>query len=267
MHKKTQLILSSILVLSIMGPVAWSETSIRITNGEWEPYMSEYSAHYGFNSHVVTEAFKLEGISIEWGFYPWSRAYSVAKHGSWDASATWWPSEETLADFLVSDPISETSFVFFHLKSRSFDWQNMSDLKSLRIGGTIEYDYGREMMDAINRKHVKMQLTPTDEQNYKKLLRNRIDIFPNDPIVGYAQIRNSLSPDEAKMITYHPKEFEVSTLHLIISKKIKRANFFLEKFNKGFKKLKSSPAYDEMLKGLQTGKYDKKKEKWQDHRY
>lgn len=258
--KNLRLLLVSLFIFSC---VTHGQDSIRITNGEWEPFMSEYSAHYGVNSHVVSEAFKLEGIVVEWGFYPWVRAYAVTKSGTWDASASWWPAEETKQSFLLSDAISQTSFVFFHLKSYDFNWEKLNDLKNLRIGGTFEYDYGEAFMAASKNGHLKMDYTATDEQNYKKLLRGRIEIFPNDPVVGYAQIRNSLPIEEAKLITHHPTEFELSTLHLIISKKSNRAQYFLDKFNSGFKKLKISGRYDEMQNDLSSGKYDKKKTKWQ----
>ncbi|MCP4347628.1 MAG: amino acid ABC transporter substrate-binding protein [Desulfobacterales bacterium] len=240
-------------------------TTIRITNGEWEPFMSAYCPHYGINSHVVSESYKLEGINVRWGFFPWKRAYQTAKTGKgWDASATWWPAEETKEAFYLSEPVSKTSFVFFHLKSYKFNWDSIDDLKGIHIGGTFEYDYGKEFMSAIEEKKISVQYVPHDEMNYKKLLKDRIQIFPNDPIVGYAQIRNSIPPDQVKLFTHHPKQFEISTLHLIISKKCKNGKFFLDKFNSGFKKLKQSGRFDQMLKDLEAGKYDKQKVKWKE---
>ncbi len=258
-------ILFSIVVSFFFFTIIYAQTTIRITNGEWEPFMSEYCYHYGINSHVVYEAFRLEGINIEWGFFPWKRAYWLAKHGeNWDASATWWPTEETKGAFLISEPISKTSFVFFHLKSFKFDWESMDDLKGLEIGITLEYDYGKNFTTAVEEKRMLVQPVPTDEMNYRKLLIGRIQIFPNDPLVGYSQIKNSVSPDEVELFTHHPKKFEISTLHLIISKKSKNGKFFLHKFNSGLKKLKKSSRFDQMFKNLNAGKYDKKKAKWKE---
>ncbi len=258
-------IIMMLLFLYPLFPLFSSTDTIRITNGEWEPFMSEYSYQYGINSHVVSESYKLEGIKIIWGFFPWSRAYMNANLSEeWDASATWWPSEETQEAFLISDPVSTTSFVFFYLKNRKFDWKSLDDLKGLRIGGTLEYDYGKEFMKAIDEKRIYVDYVPRDEQNYKKMLLNRIDIFPNDPVVGYAQIRNSLPPEQAKLFTHHPKEFEKSTLHLIISKKCRNGSFLLKKFNSGFRKLKKNGRFKQMLKDLENGKYDKKKIKWKE---
>ena len=106
----------SIFLIGIYSDSLFAEKTIRITNGEWEPYLSEYSYEYGLASHIVSEAFKLEGIKVVWGFRPWVRAYDDAKKGEhWDASAVWWPTQDAKESFLISDPVINTSFVFFHL--------------------------------------------------------------------------------------------------------------------------------------------------------
>jgi polar amino acid transport system substrate-binding protein len=253
-----------VLLCALLGATIFTKSlsaeTIRITNGEWEPYLSNYSYQYGLDSHIVTEAFKLEGITVEWGFFPWQRAYQNAKDGiNWDASCCWWPDDETKKEFLVSDAITQTSFVFFHLKSYNFDWNSIQDLKGLKIGGTSKYDYGKEFMAAITAKKVDIEFTSKDEFNYKKLLAGRITLFPNDRFVGNAQIRNYLPDNEAALLTHSPKEFGESTLHLIISVDNKRNKYFLDKFNAGLEKLKVSGRYQQMMKDMEAGKYDKKK--------
>ncbi len=234
--------------------------TIRITNGEWEPYLSQYSYQYGLDSHIVTEAFKLEGIIVEWGFFPWQRSFQYAKTGeNWDASCCWWPDEEIDHSFLSSDSVSTSSFVFFHLKSYNFHWQNFQGLHGIKVGVTSKYDYGKELMHVINEKKIDADLTSKDEFNYKKLLAKRIDIFPNDRHVGNAQIKSFLSADEAELITYHRKEFGVKTLHLIINMNNKRGKYLRDKFNVGLKKLKASGRYQQMLNDMESGKYEKKK--------
>lgn len=259
-----KLIYFIIIILFFSTRSLYAETTIRITNGEWEPFMSEYCPYYGINSHVVSEAFKLEGIKIIWEFFPWKRAYQMAKEGKfWDASATWWPADETREAFYISEPVSNTSFVFFHLKNFKFNWNSYNDLKELKIGGTLEYDYGNDFINGVKENGLYVEYVPTDEQNLAKILKGRINIFPNDPIVGYSQIRNTFPPDKAKLFTHHPKIIDQTTLHLIISKNCKKANFFLNKFNSGLEKLKDSGRFDQMFKDLEAGKYDKQKVKWQ----
>lgn len=257
-------LLLCVLALWFSTAASFAETTINITNGEWEPYLSEYSYEYGLASHIISEAYKLEGIKVKWGFFPWKRAYENAKYGQeWDASAVWWPTDEAKEQFLITDPVINTSFVFFHLKTRSFDWKTVEDLKGLAIGVTRGYDYGKPFMEAVKNKQLSVDEASADELNFKKLLKGRFDIFPNDPIVGEAQIRNSLTAAEAQLITHHPTEFSINTLNLIISKKSKNGQMFLEKLNSGLIKLKKSGKLDQMYKDLRAGKYDKQKTIWQ----
>jgi len=255
----------AVILLLLSSTVLLAETTIRITNGEWEPYMSEYSPHYGFSSHVVSEAFKSEGIKVIWQFYPWKRSLTIAKVGKdWDASCCWWPSEEIGQDFLISEPVCKSSVVFFYLKNNKFDWKSINDLKGLKIGGTFEYEYSKEFMTAMNEKRIHVEMVSKDELNYKKLLANRIQIFPNDPIVGYSQLRNSQPPEKVKLFTHHPQELQSTTLNLIISKQCKNGRLFLNKFNSGLKKLKENGNFDLMLKNVMNGQYDKQKTKWRE---
>lgn len=258
-------LIGSAIILLLFSTPLFAETTIRITSGEWEPFLSEYSPHYGVNSHVVSEAFRLEGIDVRWEFFPWKRAYQMAKKGkNWDASATWWVTGDTRRAFLVSEPVGKTSLVFFHLKSYKFDWESIDDLKGLFIGGTLEYDYGKDFMAAMEEKRISVEFVPKDELNFRKLLKGRIVVFPNDLTVGYAQIRNTFPPDQVKLFTHHTKKIEHRTLHLIISRNCKNGEFFLDRFNSGLKKLKESGRFDQMFRELAEGKYDKLKARWKE---
>ena len=248
------------LIFMLFAPLALcSETNIRITNGEWQPYLSEHAYQYGLASHIVAEAFKLEGISVTWGFFNWKRAYENARMGEdWDASAVWWPTEEARKDFLISAPVVETSNVLFYRKDKPFDWQSMSDLQGVQVGFTRGYNYGEEFMAELDKEALSIQTVATDEQNFHKLLLGRIDVFPNDPVVGYAQLRTIFSEDKVSLFRHHPKAFGARTLNLIISKKSQHGEMFLKKFNSGMKKLRASGRLEQMFKALVTGQYDKK---------
>lgn len=246
----------------LFAPALWAKDAIRISNGEWEPYLSQYVYEYGVASHIVSEAFKIEGVDVTWGFFPWSRAYELTKQGSWDASAVWWDTPDARAHFWVSEPVVKTSFVFFHLKSTPFNWKDTQDLTGLKIGFTRGFDYGVDFMQALGQKKLTVDITTSDEQNFKKLLTGRIDIFPNDPIVGQAQLHNNFTPAEQALFTHHPKVFAQKSLHLIISKQIHNGKQLLSKFNAGLRKLKKSGQLNVILQNQQKGLYNKQKTKW-----
>ncbi len=43
----------TIVIILLFSNALFAKTTIRITNGEWEPFMSEYSYQYGINSHII----------------------------------------------------------------------------------------------------------------------------------------------------------------------------------------------------------------------
>jgi len=125
-------ILIFLLVIMMMASTTFAESkkTIYISNGEWTPYMSEQSTHYGLASHIVSEAFKMENINVKWGFYPWARSLNLAKKAkNWQASCCWWPTNEIEQDFLISEAVCNSSTVFFHLKGYKFDWKK--EIKNL----------------------------------------------------------------------------------------------------------------------------------------
>ncbi len=143
------------------------EKTIMITNGEWLPYHSENLPHYGAGSRIVTEAFALEGIKVEWGFFPWSRAYSYAVDGTWEASIGWIKTPEREEEVYFSEPVYGGPWVFFHLKSVPFEWNTIDDLQGLTIGATADYSYGDEFDNAEKQGIINVDRVPTEVQNFE----------------------------------------------------------------------------------------------------
>ncbi len=61
--KKLVICLLSVSVLYLaVSSSSVAEETIRLTNGEWPPYLSKNLKYYGISSRIVTEAFALEGL-------------------------------------------------------------------------------------------------------------------------------------------------------------------------------------------------------------
>ncbi len=54
---------------------------IRVATVEYPPFIASDLEHYGVPGQIVTEAFQLEGIGVEYGFFPGKRAYNLASNG------------------------------------------------------------------------------------------------------------------------------------------------------------------------------------------
>ena len=255
----TGLVASWILIVGCGVAAAQTSETIRITNGEWQPFLSKDVPHYGFASHIVTEAFALVGVEVEYGFFPWSRAMKLAREGMWDGTAVWGTSEERLQQFHFSDAVVPTTYVFFHLKTTPFDWDDYDDLGDLKIGGTVEYSYSYAFKAAEAAGIFRTIRGRSDEVSLKNLLKGRIDVFPGEVMVTYEQIRDTFSEQEAALFTHHAKPIVDKPLFVLLNKGVPGNEHMHDLFNEGLKQLKESGRYDQIIADALAGKYAKPK--------
>jgi polar amino acid transport system substrate-binding protein len=244
-------------LLGCVSAAAQAQNSIRLTNGEWQPYLSKDVPHHGIASHIISESFALVGVEVEYGFFPWSRAMKLAKEGTWDGSAVWSESEERLANFFFSDPVIDSSWVFFHLKDQAFDWVGYEDLANLKVGGTVEYYYSDDFEAAEAAGAFSTIRGRSDEVGLENLLRGRIDVFPGELMVTYTQIRDTFAPDQASLFVHHPKRIVDKPLALLFSRKVEGSEDMRDRFNEGLALLRESGRYDQIFADAMAGKYVK----------
>ena len=214
-----------------------SET-VRITNGEWAPYLGEEEPHYGIASRIITAAFKEAGIDVEYGFFPWSRSLFLAERGDWDGSAVWFSSDARRDSFYVSDPVIISEYVFFHRRDMAFDWEELDDLESYQIGVTRNYDYGTLFSEAEETGKISTETVSSDELNFQKLAAGRIDLFPVDRVVGLHMIRSEFDEEQAEALTWHPQPVRQEALHLLLSREVAGNEQRMEAFNEGLRTLR-----------------------------
>jgi len=240
-------LLRSVPILLILATInVTAQESIRITNGEWLPYHSKNLPHYGAGSRIATEAFALEKVNVEWGFFPWSRAYLSIGNGKWDASIGWIKTPAREKEFLFSKPLYRGEWVFFHLKSYSFDWNTVEDLAGIRIGATANYNYGKKFDEAEKKKLFSVRRVSKEEQNIRMLLGGRIQVFISEKNGGYAKLKAYFTPEEYQQITHHPKPIRTGNHYLIFSKN-KKNKRMVTLFNKGLERLRETGKVEEYL--------------------
>lgn len=237
-------ILSMLLAL---GGTAVAGESVRITNGEWPPFTSRQLANGGLLSRIVAEAFALEGVTVEYGYFPWKRSYELAKSGRWDGSVGWAPSSEHRRDFEMSEPVIFVGKGLYHLKDTTFDWKVIDDLNRWRVGGTAGYSYGDEWDRAVKAGRLRIDEVTADEQSLRKLLLRRIDVIAMEVEVAEYLIQTILTPEEAAAIVRHPRLLTQAPICLALSRQSARAPGLLLRFNRGLQRLKDSGKYEQYV--------------------
>jgi len=129
----------------------------------------------------------------------------------------------------------------------------------LRIGGTELYTYGETFDQAAKKRHIKVDYVKSDKLNIRKLLYNRIDIFPMEIEVGYYLIQSELKPEQGSLIKHHPKPLYETPICVAFSKQIdpKRSKYLISAFNRGLLRLKENGTYEMFISNSRMGKYKK----------
>jgi polar amino acid transport system substrate-binding protein len=241
------------------GAAAQSASNVRLTSGEWQPYLSRKMPQYGAASQILTEAFAAVGVRVEYGFFPWTRAMKLAREGRWDGTAIWWDSKSRRKSFYFTDPIIPSKTAFFYLKGKAFDWSSYKDLAKLKVGGTAGYFYGKKFADAERSGLIRTVRTRSDEIGLTNLLKGRIDVFPGEIVVTYFQIRNTFGPKDAKRFTHHPNLIRDEPLYLLLSRKVPGMVRMRDRFNQGLRQLKHSGRYKQILSNVSARRLAKPK--------
>lgn len=251
---------TAFLLLVLLGSTACvsvasaGETVVRITNGDWPPFLGEHLPGNGAISQVVRESFALKGIETRYGFFPWARALALAAEGKWDASVGWAFSEERARDFYFSDALVDLPVLLFSLNDKKVEWKEWKDLAGLSIGVTRGYHYGNEFEKASEEGLFRTDPSSDDETGLRKLLGKRVDAVAVDRYVGIELISRRFTL-EADRFWYCETPVRSAPYSLLFSKKAPNAEELLAAFNEGLAELKASGRYQEILDDAASGKY------------
>ncbi len=213
---------------------------IRLTNGEWSPYLGQHLPQHGVASRIVSEAFALEGIQVRWEFHPWARSLRLAERGERAGSAVWLSSPERERNFFISDPVLDSHYYFFHRKDQPLDWQQLQDLAHLRLGATTGYDYGAAFQAAEASQSLQIRRLGSDVLGFRQLLAGRIDAFALDKVVAFDLLHAQFSAAERARLTFHPRPLRSDSLHLLLSRKDPANLERMRRFNAGLARLREN---------------------------
>ena len=238
-----KLVLSLCLILQMMV-TAYAGETVRLAVGDWAPYTSETDVDGKLLEKVTRQAFALEGITVEYAYFPWKRSYLVASNGEFDGTLPWNKTQERVKDFIFpKTSLLKDENVFFHLKSTPFDWTKLDDLKRYRVGVTMGF---RE--EAIYKAQgIQAEVVTSEDLNFKKMRVGRIDVYQTSSRVGYVTLKKTFNAQEASLLTHHPKVVSESEYFVLFSRATPRGQTLADRFDSGLKKLKANGGYDKIM--------------------
>lgn len=238
-----------LLIVSLIcaTSMASAKEMVRISTGEWAPYISESVENNGLLVQIASESFAAKGLEMKLGFFPWVRATELSKSGEWDGTLAFARLKEREEFYLFSQPIYIGQYVLFHLKSRPLTWSSYGDLKRIVMASTRGFGgMGDEFLNAEKTGKIKVLRLTSDAQSFNMLKSGRVGAVPSDLEVGYALLRKLYGAD-AKLFTHSSHVIKHSSYHLVISKKNKNAKKIIEAFDEGLNSLRGSGRYVQIL--------------------
>ncbi len=242
-----KLFLMPLVVLTIFWAQAGQADDnhkLSITVGDWPPYFDKDSHGEGIVARLVRDIFAEEGYTVTFHFLPWKRAYYEASLGRHDATAVWMHEADREQDFIYSAAVLKERFVLFHRAGDPIQWQDLSDLSDLRLGGSIGYSYGARFDRAVDNKILDVEWVATPELNFRRLLHGRIDAFPEEINVGYHILRRELERADARKIVHHPRSILENKSFLLFPIANLDSPRLMEAFNQRLQAFKDSGRYD-----------------------
>ena len=231
-----------------------SLTALTISAGEWPPFLSEALPHQGVVAHLIRDIFAEAGYQVSFSFLPWARAYHDTANGKYAATAVWMLAEDRTKDFLYSEAVLSEQFVLFHLKQRHFDWQQLTDLRGMLLGGGLGYSYGPAFDDALHNKVFKMSRVGSTEQNFRRLAAGRIDVLAEEISVGYHTLNHQL-PELAAVISHHPRPLLINQSFLLLPQNSPDSAQLLQVFNQQLQLFRQSGRYQSYFDRLAASGY------------
>jgi polar amino acid transport system substrate-binding protein len=239
-----RLLTTLLLCAGLCQPVQ-SQEQIRIAIGEWPPFIGEALPHYGVVPQLLNEAFATQGVSVEYGFFPWKRAYTEVKQGRWQASAIWGRTPEREADCLFSAVVYRDEVVLFYRRDKPISWDGSlagaEQLNGLRIGIPLGSAKMPVLEEAERRGWVQYEASGDELINLRKLAAGRIDAVDIVKGSGSHLLRQLSAKERAKLTT--TQSYETWDYHLIFSRRLPESERFQQLFDQGLRELKDSGRY------------------------
>ena len=250
-------LLSVLLLWAGLCQPLHSQEKIRIAICEWPPFIGEALPHYGVVPQLINEAFATQGVSVEYGFFPWKRAYTEVKQGRWQASAIWGRTPEREADCLFSAVVYSDEVVLFYDREKPINWNGSlaatEQLKGLRIGIPLGSAKQPVLEQAEQRGWVRYEASGDELINLRKLAAGRIDAV--DIVKGSgSHMLKQLSPQERAHLTT-TQTYDTWDYHLIFSRQLPESERLQQLFDQGLRELKASGRYAQLWQPFNTSNH------------
>lgn len=220
----------------------YAETVKIVAEDDWFPYSARTAdGPKGIAVDIVREAFKAEGIDVEFDVMGYDRGMLMVKDGKaigcFDAPRT----KEIEETYLWhEEPMFAANSFFYAASDYEGKIESIEDIGSRKLGLTQGYGYGDVIDTNVN---LNKEYSKTDEVILKKLIAKRVDF-----IVLYDKVAEHLISKlnvQGQIKAVGPSES--ADIYVAFSKKTPDGEKYRDMFNSGFQKIKENGVYQKVL--------------------
>lgn len=169
-------ILVAALTITFLSCIAKAE-SIKVFTEHMPPYnySNEQGTPTGFCTDLVREIFNRSNITLveDISLVPWARGYNFLENKSDVMLFSMTRSAEREPKFQWVGPLAKRTIWLWKLKARKdISVTNLTEAKQYVVGGVYEFASSKYLQEL----GLKVEMVSTIEQNWKKLLLNRLDL-------------------------------------------------------------------------------------------
>ncbi len=249
-----------LVFIVLFSPITHADQSqiIKLTSGDWHPFLSPNLKSGGYVADIAIQAFKAVDYEVEFGYFKWSESLKLARtSNNWHGSLIWVKNDDRQKDFAYTDPIVVLSTVFFFNKSERFVWKTLDDLEGYKIAVTKSYHYGSDFHKLANQNYFTTTQVATDLEGLSLVANLEVTAFPLVREVGLYYKHTSRTKAIFEGVKFHPNPLSTKPHHIIISKRYPNAVRWAFKFNEGLKRIKENGILEKIIKSNLEGAYYK----------
>lgn len=235
-----------VVLLSCVGDDVFAEEQeILLATGEWAPYTSKTMEGYGIFTEIVSAAFKEMGLRPKYVFAPWKRSELMVENGEVFAAFPFVISDERQKDFDFSERVAFSTGRFFYCTKRfvqEVPYEMLNDLQQYFIGGVLGYWYE----PLFKKAQLETHFVSSEKQLIMMLYSKRVDFAPLDELVGWQLIRQYY-PQDTHLFKTLTKPLNLSSLHLLVSRKYPNAATLTKQFNAALERIHQKGIYQKIF--------------------
>lgn len=208
-------LLSLLLPMFHVSAVGATEV-MRLASLEWLPYVGATLPQHGLSAVIAATAAKQMDHKLRIDYFPWLRAMQV---GSEDPGFSgYFPAyytAERAKKCHFSKKMGTSTLGLAYLKEKPIQWQSLPQLTGLTFGVVFGYSNGEEFDAMVKQGKLKVDTSPNDVLNIRKLLASRVSAIAIDKsVLRYLLLTDADFIKQREKIVFDDHVLAELTLHV-----------------------------------------------------